>query len=116
MPRWMQIDQAKSVTLHGYASERAYGAVIYVRAINKNDKGHVNLFASKSRVAPSKRVTLARLELCAAELLAKLLVAVRNECNLTDAEYFLWSDSMIVWHCHKKPSSELKTAYNGRPI
>ncbi|KAJ4430639.1 hypothetical protein ANN_19229 [Periplaneta americana] len=47
------------------ASERAYGAVIYVRS-TKDDCVSVSLACSKNRLAPVKKVTLPRLELQAA--------------------------------------------------
>ncbi|XP_070144684.1 uncharacterized protein [Drosophila kikkawai] len=54
------------------ASERAYGAAIYVRATYKNNQVSVRLLCSKSRVAPTAKETLPRLELCAAVLGAEL--------------------------------------------
>ncbi|XP_070144876.1 uncharacterized protein [Drosophila kikkawai] len=54
------------------ASERAYGAAIYVRATYKNNQMSVRLLCSKSRVAPTAKETLPRLELCAAVLGAEL--------------------------------------------
>lgn len=56
------------------ASMRAYGAVVYLRSIDREGKISVRLVASKSRVAPIKIVTLPRLELCASVLLVDLIV------------------------------------------
>ncbi|GFU78961.1 uncharacterized protein TNCV_308021 [Trichonephila clavipes] len=67
--------QATRVELHGFAdaSEKCYGAVMYCRSQSPDGATTVKLVTSKSRVAPMKSVTMRRLELCAAVLLAKLM-------------------------------------------
>lgn len=64
--------------IHGFsdASIKALGAVIYVRIIDNNNKIHVRLISSKSRIAPIKIVSIPRLELTAAELLSNLYAVV----------------------------------------
>ena len=53
------------------------GAVIYARLGELEDAStSISLVCSKSRITPLKRVTLARLELCAAYTLSLLLQAV----------------------------------------
>ncbi|XP_026465704.1 uncharacterized protein LOC113368052 [Ctenocephalides felis] len=54
------------------ASLLAYGTCIYLRATNEDGSISCHLICSKSKVAPLKQVTLLRLELLAALLLAKL--------------------------------------------
>ena len=60
-----------SVQLHGFsdASEKAYCGVIYMRMIDSLGNVHVSLVMSKTRVAPIKRLSIPRLELCGAEFL-----------------------------------------------
>jgi len=62
----------KEIELHGFsgASEGAYGACIYLRSVDILGNITTKLLCSKSRVAPLKRLSLPRLELCAAMLLA----------------------------------------------
>lgn len=61
-----------SVQLHGFsdASEVAYGGVVYLRLQDSRGRVHVSLVTSKTKVAPIKRQTIPRLELCGALLLA----------------------------------------------
>ncbi|GBN84616.1 hypothetical protein AVEN_189049-1 [Araneus ventricosus] len=56
----------------------------------------MNLVCSKSRVVPLKTVSIPRLELCAAELLAKLATKVINSLKMDLSGVNLWSDSNIV--------------------
>ena len=65
--------------LHGFgdASKRAYCAVVYLVTI-VCDKVYVKLVASKTRVAPIKELSISRLELMAARILAQLMDAVRR--------------------------------------
>ncbi|GFT62822.1 uncharacterized protein TNCV_1606571 [Trichonephila clavipes] len=76
--------QATRVELHGFAdaSEKCYGPVIYCRSQSPNGATTVKLVTSKSRVAPVKSVTMPRLELCAAVLLAKLMKRVETALQM----------------------------------
>ncbi|XP_062533973.1 uncharacterized protein LOC134202990, partial [Armigeres subalbatus] len=90
--------KATWIELHGFsdASKRAYGAVVYIRSIAADDTVEVNLVASKSRVAPLKPLTIPRLELCGAKLLAELVQKVTTSMALHFNEVNLWCDSQIV--------------------
>lgn len=52
------------------ASIVAYGACLYLRTINERQECNVRLICVKSRVAPLKTISLPRLDLCGAQLLA----------------------------------------------
>lgn len=98
IPRWFHYDTPEDdLEIHGFsdASERAYAAVVYIRAVVA---GHprVSLVMAKTRVAPLKRVSLPRLELCAATLLSKLAEHVRITLDLGTSPMFLWTDSTVV--------------------
>ncbi|XP_071581570.1 uncharacterized protein [Temnothorax nylanderi] len=84
--------------LHGFAdaSERAYAAVIYLRAETKDGSWRVTLIAAKTKVAPLKQVTLARLELNAAALLVKLASHAKTVLELQGVTFHFWSDSMVT--------------------
>jgi len=99
VPRWIgaQTHQLQDCEVHvfGDASERAYGAVIYLRSIVDNAVT-VRLICSKARLAPINRITLPRLELLAALVATRLL---RYLCQATDCDIYkaiLWSDSAIT--------------------
>ncbi|XP_076624584.1 uncharacterized protein LOC143343501 [Colletes latitarsis] len=102
----------ESVELHGFcdASERAYGACIYLRSTMKNGKTIARLLCSKSRIAPLKTITLPRLELCAAELLAKLYKAVITALRkIAFDQTVFWSDSTVTLHWINTSPHMLKT-------
>ncbi|GFQ65777.1 uncharacterized protein TNCT_640541 [Trichonephila clavata] len=74
VPRCLLKNSAIGVVLHGFAdaSSKAYGAVIYMQSVSKTEESNYQLLCSKSRVAPTKLVTIPRLKLCACLLLSKL--------------------------------------------
>ncbi|XP_015437077.1 PREDICTED: uncharacterized protein LOC107192365 [Dufourea novaeangliae] len=100
IPRRVIADKCKTSQLHGFcdASERAYGACIYLRSTDSSQHHSTHLLCSKSRVAPLKTQTLPRLELCAAILLIKLYNIVVRSLNITFQNITFWSDSTIVLH------------------
>lgn len=110
IPRWLNLKKGVSIQIHGFAdaSKQAYGAVVYLRAIDSNGAISCKLIASKSRIAPIKEVTIPRLELAAADLLSQLMEIVRDSMELKSAPYFLWSDSTITLQWLSKPIHELK--------
>ncbi|KAF5302055.1 hypothetical protein FQR65_LT19138 [Abscondita terminalis] len=84
--------------IHGFcdASTVAFAACVYVRSISDNGNISCNLMCSKSRVAPLKVVTLPRLELCAAVLLAELVSRVKDSLRMNINNFYYYSDSMIA--------------------
>ena len=87
------------IELHGFgdASERGYGACVYLRIPREDGSYSVSLVISKGKVAPIKKVTLPRLELLAALLCARLLTFVRKALKLpADVRYRCWTDSMVT--------------------
>lgn len=104
IPRWIKFSPDCSIEYHGFcdSSEAAYAATIYVRI---EISGHIysNLLTAKSKVAPIKKLTLPRLELCGAVLLVELIDSVIHELEPKKVPMFLWSDSTIVLAWLKKP-------------
>lgn len=85
--------------LHAFcdASESGYAAVIYFRFIDDH-KTDVRFVIAKSKVAPLKRLTIPRLELCAAVLLSNLVAFVLDTYQniITFEQLFAWSDSTVA--------------------
>ncbi|XP_046466690.1 uncharacterized protein [Neodiprion pinetum] len=101
---------AKDIQVHGFcdASEKAYGACIYLRSDNGNTQ--VSLFCAKSRVAPIKTVqTIPRLELCAAQLLVDLYENIKLTLSVPISETIFWSDSSITLNWLNTSPHVLKT-------
>jgi len=89
---------ATNIQIHGFcdSSERAYGACLYIHSTDNNNTTSCELPCSTSKVAPLKQLTIPRLELCAATLLAKLYKKAIRALNTTTDESYLWTDSSIV--------------------
>ena len=79
------------------ASQDGYGQVTYLRIAD--EKGYINcsLVMAKSRVPPTKFVSIPRLELTAAALSIKVSTMLRRELTIhkTIKEYF-WTNSEVV--------------------
>ena len=62
----------KDLQLHGFcdASENVFASVVYLRMTDSIGKVHISLVMAKTKVAPIIRLTIPRLELCGAHLLA----------------------------------------------
>ncbi|GFV52954.1 uncharacterized protein TNCV_2876221 [Trichonephila clavipes] len=116
IPRRILVTFPEVTEIHGFAdaSERCYGAAVYCKSKNLKSETLVQLITSKSRVAPIKSLTIPRLELCAAVLLAKLVKRVVAALQLETAELYLWSDSMIVLAWLRKEPMDLKTFVQNR--
>ncbi|XP_055542522.1 uncharacterized protein LOC129728133 [Wyeomyia smithii] len=88
---------AVTVELHCFsdASEKAYGGCVYIRSMDSTGNVAVQLLTSKSKVAPLRCQTIPRLELCGAELVAKLYGKIQQSLKLNLPTYF-WTDSTCV--------------------
>ncbi|XP_042860480.1 uncharacterized protein LOC122246179 [Penaeus japonicus] len=75
-------DLKDNIELHGFgdASERGYGACVYLRVPVDNSSFKVSLVMSKSRVAPIKALTLACLELMGALVVKEIKEFASPEC------------------------------------
>ena len=78
------------------ASEKAYAGVIYLRSTDMEGHHHVTLVVAKTKVAPIRRISLPRLELCGAVILTRLVEQSREVLGIPLEDVHLWTDSTIV--------------------
>lgn len=118
IPRAFLLSLSCAVELHGFsdASESGYSAVLYFRCQLSTGDVIIRPIMAKTRVAPLKRVTLPRLELCGAHLLAKLTTHCQSIFNetITPQTTFLWCDSTVVLTWLRTPPYRLKTYVSNR--
>lgn len=99
LPRWCCFhNKVIETVLYGFAdaSIRAFGACIYLVCRYNDGTKSSRLLTSKSRVCPIKILTISRLELCGALLLARMMDRVRNSLQVHVTSIILHSDSKIV--------------------
>ncbi|XP_058840653.1 uncharacterized protein LOC131696123 [Topomyia yanbarensis] len=116
VPRYIFTPEATTVQFHVFcdASEVGYGACIYSRSASKEGKAQIQLIAAKSRVAPIKRLSLPRLELCAALLGAKLYTRVSAALGMEGNPCWFWSDSTVTLHWIAAPPNTWQTFVGNR--
>ncbi|XP_043064524.1 uncharacterized protein LOC122320481 [Drosophila ficusphila] len=85
----------------------AYGACVYIVS-RSADKANAQLLCSKSRVAPLKTLSIPKLELCGALLLANLLSKLQK-MDIFSGPYFCWCDSTVVLAWLNSESSRFTT-------
>ena len=78
------------------ASEMAYAGVVYLRGIDMKGVAHVGLVIAKTKVAPIKRMTIPRLELCGALTVTRLLKHVSRILSVPAESIFALPDSRVV--------------------
>ncbi|XP_018407447.1 PREDICTED: uncharacterized protein LOC108783389 [Cyphomyrmex costatus] len=81
------------------ASQKVVAAILYLRVTDYEGLTTVHFVASKTKVAPLKRLTIPRLELCGAVLLTKLVSHFLTVLELKNLPIILWTDSSIthIW-------------------
>ncbi|XP_074107213.1 uncharacterized protein LOC141532660 [Cotesia typhae] len=100
IPRWIHSSTNSSLEIHGFsdASQLAMAAVVYIKVHHHNctQGAKVTLLCSKTKVAPLKQLTIPRLELTAAHMLAKLIAHCQSILKLNNVPTYLWTDSAIA--------------------
>ncbi|XP_073976442.1 uncharacterized protein [Rhodnius prolixus] len=92
------------------ASENGYAAVVYLHTTTPRGECQVHQVAAKSKVAPNKTMSLPRLELCGAHLLAKLLHSIASSMLPQLGAYLIaFSDSTVTLAWIRGESHRWKT-------
>ena len=90
----------KYASVHHFsdASEKSYGYVAYLRAVDINGVVHCSFLVGKTKLTPLKVLTIPRLELCAATISIKVDLMLREElrlqCEILPSTF--WTDSTSV--------------------
>uniref|UniRef100_A0A8D9F1Z1 Integrase catalytic domain-containing protein n=2 Tax=Cacopsylla melanoneura TaxID=428564 RepID=A0A8D9F1Z1_9HEMI len=121
IPRFVDTSATRTVHVVGFcdASSKGYAAVMYLvtsevnRCVNK-----IYLVKAKSKVAPTKSpLSIPRLELCGALLLAKLHDSLKNYLSTIQvSSVTFYSDSNIVLAWVRTPPHTLKTYVGNRIV
>ena len=87
--------EAVQTELHTFcdASEEAYAAVSYLRCVDKDGRVSVRIVMAKTRVAPKKSISVAKLELNGALLGARLANTIKDILRLKVDRRIFWTDS-----------------------
>ena len=88
-----------SLQLHGFcdASESAYAAAVYIRVVNSEEDVQVTIMMAKTKVVPIQRLTIPRLELCGALILARMIHHIAKVLEIDMDKVYTWTDSTIVF-------------------
>ncbi len=97
VPRSVGATGPGQAVLHVFAdaSQEAYAAVAYL-VVSRCGALQSNLVFAKAHVAPSKQLSIPRMELLAALLAVKVRKTALNHLKTTVAEVVHWSDSLTV--------------------
>ncbi|KAF0709228.1 Integrase catalytic domain-containing protein, partial [Aphis craccivora] len=100
VPRFCNTAPGSACLLLGFcdASLRGYAAVVYLRILDAPRESSVFLIGTKTKLAPLKALTVPRLELNAALLLARWMNRIRLVLGdrVTIVDTFAWTDSLVV--------------------
>ena len=101
LPRCVNIVPTDCIELIGFcdASLNAYAALVYIRCC-KDNLVKTHLLMARSRVAPIKTLTIPRLELLGAVLLARLMSTIKetlSEWTIRKTTFYSDSSNVLFW-------------------
>ncbi len=108
VPRSLRLPNLIQACLHVFsdASNQAYGAVAYLVCRYPDDTSTSRIVVSKSRVSPTKTVTIPRLELMGAVIATRLAKNINK--TLEVEQTIFWTDSTNVLYWIRNESREFK--------
>ncbi|XP_025192697.1 uncharacterized protein LOC112592764, partial [Melanaphis sacchari] len=118
IPRYVGSSTGCSYILCGFcdASEKGYAAVVYLRVTDPSGDASIYLLGAKTKLAPMKTMTIPRLELSGAVLLALWLARLKRilDSHLALSEVYAWTDSSIVLSWLNNPHTSFKMFVSNR--
>ncbi|XP_008179923.1 uncharacterized protein LOC103308408 [Acyrthosiphon pisum] len=118
VPRFVGTSEGSQYELCGFsdASIKGYAAVVYLRVSDRHRRVSMFLLGSKTKLAPTKAMSIPRLKLCGAGLLARWLsrIQITLSTQITIQNVFAWSDSSIVLSWLKTPHVSYKIFVSNR--
>ncbi|XP_074649031.1 uncharacterized protein LOC141904344 [Tubulanus polymorphus] len=98
IPRCLQTIIPVTRELHVFcdASEKAFGAVAYLRLVSESGEVRLSFVMSKVRVSHLKKMSIVRMETQAAVLAVRLAKNLKTELTFAADDTVYWSDSLIV--------------------
>ena len=96
-----RFSKIKDAGIHQFSDvpEIGYGQASYLRLVSENNQIRCSILIGKSKVTPTKYVSIPRLELTAATLSIKMSQLIKKEVQLNDVTSFrkhFWTDSDVV--------------------
>jgi len=99
IPRFVGTQSGSTYTLCGFcdASARGYAALVYLRIVLPNNQAFIRILCGKTKLAPLHSMTVPRLELCGAGLLARWLSRIQEtlSAQLKISNVYAWTDSFF---------------------
>ncbi|XP_040074171.1 uncharacterized protein LOC120846480 [Ixodes scapularis] len=101
VPRYIRrgvLAGARKMQLHVFvdASMKAYGSCAYLRTEDYQGNVATTLVVAKTRVAPTRPLTVPRLELMGANMGSKLLQYIKDSYYDVDLDNIMWTDSTVA--------------------